>query len=279
MVLMVLAQALWLGLLATGMTPCISKGNLIQVYAGAILMASANWLCVSLPLERPVVLREYRNGILWRFGIFFGSSDAVLYCSTHRRSDVDGSILRPTADEMASRECAGQVALGHLFTISLFELPRVMCWLLVDSPLDALGAIPTLQLIMMQSTGFGPPQNQMQPYVKPLRYPNLLHWSNKIFLTLNFHHTNEKGTKVLKMYDIRAGQVTACFQALLLCFLVTLLLAGAACYRSLTKQRRIWPRARPQKISERGRTGRGVVHKAVVRRKSSPFVGRRLPRR
>ena len=34
MVLMVLAQALWLGLLATGMTPCISKGNLIQVYAG-----------------------------------------------------------------------------------------------------------------------------------------------------------------------------------------------------------------------------------------------------
>ena len=62
MVLMVLAQALWLGLLATGMTPCISKGNLIQVYAGAILMASANWLCVSLPLERPVVLREYRNG-------------------------------------------------------------------------------------------------------------------------------------------------------------------------------------------------------------------------
>ena len=79
---------------------------------------------------------------------------------------------------------------------------------------------------MMQSTGFGPPQNQMQPYVKPLRYPNLLHWSNKIFLTLNFHHTNEKGTQVLKMYDIRTGQVTACFQALLLCFLATLLLAG-----------------------------------------------------
>ena len=55
---------------------------------------------------------------------------------------------------------------------------------LVDSPLDALGAIPTLQLIMMQSTGFRPPQNQMQPYVKPLRYPNLLHWSNKIFFNL-----------------------------------------------------------------------------------------------
>ena len=100
---------------------------------------------------------------------------------------------------------------------------------------------------MMQSTGFGPPQNQMQPYVKPLRYPNLLHWSNKIFLTLNFHHTNEKGTKVLKMYDIRTGQVTACFQALLLCFLCTLLLAGVACYRSLTKQRRTGRERAPKK--------------------------------
>ena len=62
-----------------------------------------------------------------------------------------------------------------------------------------LGAMPTLQLIMMQSTGFGPPQNQMQPYVKPLRYPNLLHWSNKIFLTLNFTIPMKR---VLKYQDV-----------------------------------------------------------------------------
>ena len=63
MMKMIFTQALWLGLLATGMTDCISKGNLIQIYSGAVLMASANWLCVSLPLERPAVLREYKNGM------------------------------------------------------------------------------------------------------------------------------------------------------------------------------------------------------------------------
>ena len=49
------------------------------------------------------------------------------------------------------------------------------------------------------------------------------------------------------MYDIRTGQVTACFQALLLCFLVTLFLAGCACYRSLTKERRTGRERAPKK--------------------------------
>ena len=66
--------------------------------------------------------------IVWCCSIFSSSSDAVLYGSTHRRSDVDGGVLRLTTNEMESRERAGQVALGHLPIIVLLELPRVMCW-------------------------------------------------------------------------------------------------------------------------------------------------------
>ena len=65
--------------------------------------------------------------IVWCCSIFSSSSDAVLYGSTHRRSDVDGGVLRLTTNEMESRERAGQVALGHLPIIVLLELPRVMC--------------------------------------------------------------------------------------------------------------------------------------------------------
>ena len=108
----------------------------------------------------------------------------------------------------------------------------------VDSPMDALGAIPTIQLLMMQASGFGPPQNLMHDEIKPLRYPNLLHWCNKIFLTLNFHHVgNARADAVLKMYDLRTGQVDACFQALALCFVATGFFAAGSCYRSLTKER------------------------------------------
>ena len=50
----------------------------------------------------------------------------MLYGSSDCRSRVDGGVLRPTADEMESRECAGQVALGHLPIISVLELPRAV---------------------------------------------------------------------------------------------------------------------------------------------------------
>ena len=63
---------------------------------------------------------------LWRRSIFPSSRDAVLYCSINCGSRVDGGVLRPIANEMESRERAGQVALGHFFTISVLELPRVV---------------------------------------------------------------------------------------------------------------------------------------------------------
>ncbi len=64
--------------------------------------------------------------IVWCCGIFPSASDAVLHRSINCGSRVDGGVLRPTADEMASRERAGQVALGHLPIIVLLELPRVV---------------------------------------------------------------------------------------------------------------------------------------------------------
>ena len=50
----------------------------------------------------------------------------MLYCSFNSRSRVDGCFLCPTADEVESRECAGQVALGHVSVVVLCELSRVM---------------------------------------------------------------------------------------------------------------------------------------------------------
>ena len=66
----------------------------------------------------------------------------MLYGSTHRRARVDGGVLRPTADEMESRERAGQVALGHLFTISMLELPRVVRRVLGGLTLGRAGSDP-----------------------------------------------------------------------------------------------------------------------------------------
>ena len=64
--------------------------------------------------------------IVWYCTVFLSESDFMLYCSTHRGSRVDGRLLHPITNEMESRSRAGQVALGHLFTISVLELPGVV---------------------------------------------------------------------------------------------------------------------------------------------------------
>ena len=50
----------------------------------------------------------------------------MLHCSVNCCINLDGGVLRPTADEMVTGRRAGQVALGHVSTISVLELPRVM---------------------------------------------------------------------------------------------------------------------------------------------------------
>ena len=87
--------------------------------------------------ERELAMRVFTVGaacgtkgvskwILWRRSIFPSASDAVLHRSTHSSSDVDGGVLCVITDEMEPRERAGQVALGHLPIIVLFELPRAV---------------------------------------------------------------------------------------------------------------------------------------------------------
>ena len=51
----------------------------------------------------------------------------MLRRGAHSGSRVDGRLLRLTTNEMESRERAGQVALGHVSVVVLFELSRAVC--------------------------------------------------------------------------------------------------------------------------------------------------------
>ena len=64
--------------------------------------------------------------IVWCCSIFSSESDAVLHRGVNCGSRVDGCILHPITDKMEPRSRAGQVALGHVFTIIMFELPGFM---------------------------------------------------------------------------------------------------------------------------------------------------------
>ena len=64
--------------------------------------------------------------IVWCCSIFSSESDAVLHRGVNCGSRVDGGVLRLAADKVVTGSRAGQVALGHLPIIVLFELPRVV---------------------------------------------------------------------------------------------------------------------------------------------------------
>ena len=108
---------------------------------------------------------------------------------------------------------------------------------LVETPIDGSGVMPFLFLLQFQTSGYAPPQNQMHDYTKPMRFPNLLHWANKIYLTLNFHGTsNARADQVLLGLDIRTGQVGGSFQGLAACFVACFFIAAAAAHRRQCQQ-------------------------------------------
>ena len=80
--------------------------------------------------------------IVWRCSVFSSESDAVLHRSTDCGSRVDGGVLYFVTNKMESSSRAGQVALGHLFTISMLELPRVVRRVLGGLTLGRAGSDP-----------------------------------------------------------------------------------------------------------------------------------------
>ena len=66
----------------------------------------------------------------------------MLHRGVNCGSRVDGRILHPITNKMESRKCAGQVALGHVFTIIMFELPGVVRRLFSGFTLGRAGRDP-----------------------------------------------------------------------------------------------------------------------------------------
>ena len=64
--------------------------------------------------------------ILWRCSIFLSESDAVLHRGVNCGPRVDGGLLHPITNEMVTGRRAGQVALGHVSIVFLFELSRAV---------------------------------------------------------------------------------------------------------------------------------------------------------
>ena len=80
--------------------------------------------------------------IVWYCTVFLSESDFMLYGSFNCGSRVDGGLLHPITNEMESRKRAGQVALGHVFTIIMFELPGVVRRLFSGFTLGRAGRDP-----------------------------------------------------------------------------------------------------------------------------------------
>ena len=188
----------------------------------------------------------------------------MLYCSINCGARVDGGVLRPTTNEMESRECAGQVALGHVSTISVLELPRVMCWVpsgfaarrarrhtyiaVNNDAVHGLRAAPEPDATVCETftiSKFVALVEQDLPHVKFSSYERKRYSS-----TQNVRHPHGPG------HGLLPGVVVMFFSDVTLSWLCVLPL--------FNKRTEIWSGARAVQISERGRTGRGVVHKAVV---------------
>ncbi|KAH8046757.1 ATPase [Aureococcus anophagefferens] len=160
----------------------VSRELAIITFVMFIYQAASTPLCVVMPLERAVVLRDYRNGnAMIPFKFYFMTTLLMSCC----------------------------MLLGLIIGISS------------PSALAAIKIVPPSLVIQMLTCQVLIPQNQFPDYFLPLKYVNLLTWSVKYLMVQVFAHTTDKAGDILESpvyFDISEGNVDSCVPMMFLLF-------------------------------------------------------------
>ncbi|KAH8047418.1 ATPase [Aureococcus anophagefferens] len=198
----------------------VSRELAIITFVMFIYQAASTPLCVVMPLERAVVLRDYRNGVF---------STAPYWLARATLACINGAIISFLACAIVY-PCLSFTFKNAMIPFKFFVMTTLLmscCMLLgliigISSP-SARGdqdRAPSLvfQLLTCQVLV---PQNQFPAYLLPAKYINLLTWSVKYLMVEVFAHTSDKADTYLTsndFFDISKGNADSCIPMMILLF-------------------------------------------------------------
>lgn len=224
-------------LMLVGMPNNLSKANAIFFWIASQLAMCMTPLVIIMPLEKAIILREYRNGVfsatmywLARFTLALSHAAIVATLTTVftyplvglPTSPFPAKQLRWWTFEFLYLSCVMMLGL----TIGTFT----------KTALGGVKAVIAIQLPWLVTSGILPPLSMIRPALFWMRYPNLYTWATKLALTIGFTRNGEKARQTLVdelMFHV--GNANSCYQALGICFGVLFVMGLAATHRTLNK--------------------------------------------
>jgi len=199
----------------------VSRELAVITFVMFIYQAASTPLCVVMPLERAVVLRDYRNGVF---------STAPYWLARATLACINGVIISFLACAIVY-PCLSFTFKNAMIPFKFYFMTTLLmscCMLLgliigISSPsaLAAIKIVPPSLVIQMLTCQVLIPQNQFPDYFLPLKYVNLLTWSVKYLMVEVFAHTTDKAGDILESpvyFDISEGNVDSCVPMMFLLF-------------------------------------------------------------
>lgn len=220
MLKMLVAVNLQTVLLLTGMTNNLSKANALLYFTVTEYTMALSPLVIMMPLEKAVVLREYRNGVfsapvywLARVTIVIGHALVVATFTTTFTYPLCTFPVTPFPAKLLRFWCSQALYMATLMVLGLTVGTKV------PSALVGVKAISAPLIPWIVTAGVTPPLSKIREPMQYLHYPNPLSWGVKLSLTIAFTRNGEKARDTLvhgiKMHP---GNANSCYWALAICF-------------------------------------------------------------
>lgn len=194
-----------------------SKANLIFYFGLLLYMASTLCFVIVMPMERAVILREFRNG-MYSTNTYWLARCALVVCVAAMQATYSQAIIYPMLglpDHPNAKIFKWfLVSFLYLLTTNMFGLLLGIC---LPSAMISIKAVPAIMNIWLVGAGAMPPLNRMRPAMAWTRYPQPLSYAVKAFWIIGFDNGEHQSEKVLRdreWLDISPGNEDSMYQAL-----------------------------------------------------------------
>ncbi|KAJ8602097.1 hypothetical protein CTAYLR_001655 [Chrysophaeum taylorii] len=233
-----------------GMPPNFSKINGCVSYFLTQYSMTMLPLIVLMPLEKRVVVREFRNGAFsvapyWCARVTLGCTHATFVATVATIVyPLYGFPVTPLAPKLIRWWCAQFLFIACVMIFAL------TIGILTPSPLAGIKAVVAFMMPWLVSSGTVPPLHLIRPVAYPFHWPNPFSWAFKLLLCISFTSRGDKASEVLEGSDYLAmncGNANSCFYALAIFFAATFVLGLGLTHRALKSSDKSAGRTQPNK--------------------------------
>ncbi|KAK7242787.1 ABC transporter [Aureococcus anophagefferens] len=221
-----------------------SKAEMLLFWGFTVFLGCATPAAVYVPLERPFVKREWRNGT-YAASAYWAARVSVACASACVAALVTTSIVMGVHGMNAGRPAtaAPYALLWHFYAATIVHFAKcTVIGLGIGCAFEKTlgpGLVTAFHVFSLLTSGFLIPGHMMRPAFFYLQKANIFHYYIKIIFCVTLDHADEAAYYLLRskeFWGVNPGNVRSCYLAELAILVFVVAAGGVACARSLARQ-------------------------------------------